>query len=310
MNASHKKIMSTLKSYVRAGKLPLMLALLPFSLGKDRTGLELFRERINLSIQRTLIRRYYGKKISYDYRSRQHKDVPDNQMVWFMWLQGIEQAPKFCQANFNYLKRSFSGQVKLITADNLFDYISLPNFIIDKWQKGFISNTHFSDIIRIQLLCTYGGTWVDSTVVAKKEFILNLPEFSIPQTYGPGKNGHSIPVSNWFIHAKKGNPFLVRVRELLFYYWQENNHALDYFIFHHFLIIASREMSDYLNRVAPLDNTLPHFLMLKIRQTEMSVQELKCYLEQFQLMKFTNKLENDIERNNYQKLVKLLEEMG
>ncbi|MFD0898346.1 capsular polysaccharide synthesis protein [Loigolactobacillus binensis] len=305
MNIRRKKVINTIYSYFRAGKLPLMLGLLPFSLGKDRVGLEIFRERLNLGIQRTLKRKFFKREISDNFNSATLKIVPNN-MIWFMWLQGIENAPDFCKANFNYLKRKFPNLVNLITEENIFDYIDIPEYIKLKWKNGKISNTHFSDIVRVQLLCTYGGTWIDSTVIVKKDFILNLPEFQIPQTYGPGRSGHSIPVSNWFIHAENNNEFLLRVRDMLFKYWEENDRAIDYFIFHHFMIIVSHEMSDYLDSVPPLDNTLPHFLMLKMRHSSLHKSELASYLDKFEMMKFTNKFENSREAINYEKLTQLL----
>lgn len=41
----------------------------------------------------------------------------------------------------------------------------LPNFILKKFENGYISITHLSDIIRVLLLYNYGGLWIDSTVL-------------------------------------------------------------------------------------------------------------------------------------------------
>lgn len=306
MKVFSKKIKDLLIPYIKSGKLPLMIAMAPFFLNKNRTNLEIFRERLDYSIHKSLAHTYYNMKVTNDYNSVVRKNFK-KEPIWFMWLQGIEKAPALCRANYHYLQRVFSDSVILITADNLFSYIDLPDFIIDKWEKGTISNTHFSDIIRIQLLCTYGGTWIDSTVVVKKEFMHQLPEFQIPQTFKPGRNGNSIPVSNWFIHAPQKNRFIMRVRDLLFTYWSKKNYAMDYFIFHHFMVIVSQEMDGYLDRIPPLDNTLPHYLMLKMRQQPLSKAEMTKYLQHFELMKFTNKIENGVEENNYKLLVELLQ---
>ncbi len=42
--------------------------------------------------------------------------------------------------------------------------MNIPNSIVSKWKSNVISDTHFSDIIRTELLIKYGGTWIDSTV--------------------------------------------------------------------------------------------------------------------------------------------------
>lgn len=306
MNIYKKKILNTLYSYFKARKLLLLLGMVPFSLGKDRIGYEILRERLNLGIQRTLKRRYFKKNIYENYNSIKLKNINSDNIIWFMWLQGIDNAPDLCKANFHYLNKKFPDTVELITKDNVFKYIDIPEFIKLKWKNGYISNTHFSDIVRVQLLCTYGGTWIDSTVVVKSDFILNLPDFQIPQTYGPGRNGHSVSVSNWFMHSQGTSKFLNRVRDLLFEYWKNNDRALDYFIFHHFLMIASLEMDNYLDKIPPLDNTMPHFLMLKMRKEKINDFQMNKYLHEFTLLKFTNKMENDMERDNYKRLTLLI----
>lgn len=305
MRLKESKLFLYIKSYIRSGNLLLMIFLFPFFINNGRTGLEIFRERLNLSIWKKLSKKFYLLRIRDNFDSAPKKKIPLN-CIWFMWLQGIEFAPEFCQANFNYLNRIAPGRVILITSKNVLEYINLPNFIIHKWKKGIISDTHFSDIVRIQLICTYGGTWVDSTVVVKKDFIENLSNFQIPQTYKPGRNGNVIPVSSWFIHANSNNKFLIRVRDLLFKYWQLYDFQIDYFLLHYFLEIASKENNNYLDNIKPLDNTLAHWIMLKVKKESLSKQELSTYLNDFSIMKFTNKYETLIEKNNYKIITMIL----
>lgn len=47
---------------------------------------------------------------------------------------------------------------------NLFEYVKLPNQIINMWKQKRITNANFSDLCRIALLADYGGLWIDSTV--------------------------------------------------------------------------------------------------------------------------------------------------
>lgn len=299
------KIVNYCLSYIKAGKLPLMIGLAPFFLSKNKKKMEVFRARLNIGVHASLVHKYYKKKISINYGSIEK--VTLNNPIWFMWLQGIENAPQLSKTNYRYLLSLFGSRVKLITSNNVFEYIELPSFILNKWKDAKISNTHFSDIIRLQLLSTYGGTWIDSTVVVKKEFIEELPKFEIPQTFKPGSDGQITPVSNWFIHANKENEFILRVRDLLFNYWENQDFAVDYFIFHHFLIIASKEKENYLENVYPMDNTLPHYLMIKMKTKKMSLNDIQQLFEKFDVMKFTNKHENTVENENYMKLIKVLE---
>ncbi|KAF0337620.1 capsular polysaccharide synthesis protein [Pediococcus acidilactici] len=300
-----KKYLSTLKSYIKAGKLPLLLGIAPFFMDKNKKNLEILREKINYSIHKTLKKKYEYSKID-DFKLKPKCKV--NNPIWFMWLQGINNAPELCKINFERLKEIYPNRVVLITSDNLSDYIDLPNFIINKWLSGCISNTHFSDIVRISLLVTYGGTWVDSTVFASQELLDKQENFLIPQTFKPGRDGNVIPISSWFIQCDKGNLYLSRVKNLLFQYWKKNNELIDYFLLHHFLMIASEELDNYLDNIAPLDNTLPHYLMLKMKKERISLAEFENYVSQAQLLKFTNKYENKVEKENYERLEQLLKE--
>jgi len=42
--------------------------------------------------------------------------------------------------------------------------VELPGYIVEKWEKGRIPAAMFSDLLRVELLIKYGGTWIDSTV--------------------------------------------------------------------------------------------------------------------------------------------------
>lgn len=225
----------------------------------------------------------------------------DNNSIWFMWLQGIEEAPELVKNNFFYLKKNFGDRVQLITATNIEKYINVPEFVYLKWKNNIISNTHFSDIIRIQLLVTYGGIWIDSTVITTEKFINFIDDqtFVIPRTFPPGSNGKVIPVSSWFIKADKNNEYLVKVQYKLMSYWIKENHLITYFLLHYILVITSEEMNNYLGKTFPVDNTLPHYLMLKMREEKLSVNEIEYLIDQFEINKFTNKTVSTLEDENY-----------
>ena len=101
-------------------------------------------------------------------------------VIWWCWLQGKEQAPQIVNACLNSLMREFKGssvqevqglsdgyEIKVIDAENWKEYIELPDFIVKKWGKKQIPSALFSDLLRLELLIKYGGTWIDSTVLAQ-----------------------------------------------------------------------------------------------------------------------------------------------
>lgn len=303
------KMIKALISYTKSGRLPLIVALSPFFIGRGEKGYGIFRERINLSIQRKMRRKYFHKVVSSNYNSRLlWNDKSKKCPIWFMWLQGMDSAPDLVVANYRLLHIEFGDRVHLITDDNILSYVELPAFILRKRQEGKISNAHFSDIVRIQLISTYGGAWIDSTlVISDPQFLSKLRGFVVPQTFKPGRTALVLPVSNWFIYAEsKGMQFPSRVRDLLFEYWKLSNRAIDYYIFHHLMMIVSEEMDSYLDTVYPVDNTMPHLLMLEMRNSALSKEKIVERIHQSQFLKFTNKHENKIEIENYRKLVAVL----
>ena len=85
--------------------------------------------------------------------------------VWFCWLQGLEQAPPLVKLCYEALRQKLPDrEIVVIDAKNVFDYITLPEEIVEKWKRGIIGPAHFSDLIRLELLVRYGGYWIDATV--------------------------------------------------------------------------------------------------------------------------------------------------
>ena len=125
-------------------------------------------------------------------------------------------------------------------------YVELPEFIVKKWEKGRIPAALFSDLLRLELLIKYGGTWIDSTVLCtglnenqnENEKFLNADLFLFQYT----KQG-CIPVSisNWFITSCSNNEVLMVLRDMLYAYWTDYDCTLDYYIFHLFFSMLSKE---------------------------------------------------------------------
>ena len=186
-------------------------------------------------------------------------------VIWWCWLQGIEAAPPIVRACYNSLVQDewfkVNGyKVNVIDAENWKEFIELPEYIVKKWKKKQIPPALFTDLLRLQLLIKYGGTWIDSTVLCTgfKEFeslssssgsssspsvqefkkYLEADLFLFQYT----KQG-SIPVSisNWFISACSNNEVLMVLREMLYAYWKDYDCTLDYYIFHLFFAMISKE---------------------------------------------------------------------
>lgn len=203
-------------------------------------------ERINgrliqfMSEERTL--KYLGR---YDYAWKKHdyqklKDEKNNKndttIVWTMWLQGEANAPELIRICIDSIK-SHCNNCKVIVLDdsNMGEYVNIPEYVKEKYNKGYITKTHLSDIIRLLVLKKYGGCWIDSTVFLsdkKNEVELNISDvlkrdffmIKAPLTL----NGFRIS-SSWLIRAKCGDPIIEATTNLLLEYWKYEKYLRAYF---------------------------------------------------------------------------------
>ncbi len=105
--------------------------------------------------------------------------------IYFCWLQGEDSLPPVVSVAYESLKMH-AGKYKIIFIDekNYNDYVKIPEYIVKKFMwGGGITRTHFSDIIRANLLYQYGGLWLDSTILVTEPLenhknFWKLPYFS------------------------------------------------------------------------------------------------------------------------------------
>lgn len=190
--------------------------------------------------------------------------------IWICWLQGMESAPRIVKACVNSIIKAMPDkQIIILTNDNIFDYINLPDYILRKKENGIIPLAHFTDLIRIELLCNYGGGWIDATVLCTTNkipsFIDNASLFVYKQFDLYQKDIYPIMLSSWLIFSEKNHPILLLTRDLLFDYWKENNKLTHYFTFHFFFSMAARRYFDLWEDIPPVNNHGPHTLQLELK---------------------------------------------
>lgn len=176
-----------------------------------------------------------------------HESAIDDRKIWFCWLQGMEEAPDIVRACYHSLRENITDRpIVTIDSRNWKEYVTLPGYIVGKWERGIIPPALFSDILRLELLIRYGGSWIDSTVLCTgsgfpKGFIdsdLFLFRYSRPEDTA------AISISNWFITARSSHPLLMTLRDMLFAYWKDYDCVIDYYIFHFFFRMLSKVFRD------------------------------------------------------------------
>lgn len=298
-----------LKNLYTTNSLLYAFLIAPFFVGSKK-GMEIFRLAISNKTFRYMVRKFKGKKVTYGISDDISKNSEKYEnTIWFMWLQGIDFAPELVKCNLRILQKRFGNdRVKVITESNLTNFIDIPSFIKNKVEKGIISPTHFSDIIRIQLLATYGGIWIDSTVLFTGDLlnVISNQSFFVPQILKPGKDGKSISVSNWLIIAKRNDKIVTRLRDLLFNYWETFDKPVDYFIFHYLLMIVFDELPKEYQKIVPFDNSQPHALLIAMKTKDLQVNDIKNYIQLSPFHKLTNKVSSEMEIKNQETLIEFI----
>lgn len=165
--------------------------------------------------------------------------------IYFCWLQGEANLPPIIRCCYNSLKQN-AGHYKIVFIDekNFSQYVDIAPHIMDKYRAGKITRTHFSDILRVNLLERHGGLWLDSTILVtepleKHRDFWQMPYFT--QKYYHDKNplnpfvksfGCYISYARWagFIQgsAIRHNPLFTFEKEFFNEYWREFNELIDY----------------------------------------------------------------------------------
>ena len=235
-------------------------------LGHSRTALEILRLSATLKTKQKLMKKYGCILEHFKYDSKLPHETSNK--IWICWFQGIENAPNIVKRCYeSVLKNMPNKEVILLTDDNIRNYVRFPDYIQEKYEKGIITRTHMTDLLRLELLIQYGGMWLDATVFCSSS---KIPDYFFDsdlffyQCLKPGRDGNSSYISSWLMAAKMNNRILMATRELCYAYWKDNNEMWDYFLLHDFMAIVMEKYEDEWKKIFPRDNSTPHELLLRL----------------------------------------------
>lgn len=208
------------------------------------------------------------KKYSMNYEEfsirKINKKINTNN-IWVLWLQGENNMPPIVKRCYDSIKKySDNYNVILLDLNNMSEYIKLPEFIVKKYENKQITNAMFSDLIRIELLATYGGIWIDSTVLLTNKISDVIKESDVFMFQTSKLEYSIIKSSNWFIYSKEPDNYIIKlIRNAIFTYWKQEKFAINPFVFH--LIISSlyennKEFKEEWDKIPYICNMNPHIM--------------------------------------------------
>lgn len=273
--------------------------------GLDKTSLEIARLGMRNTVYKRLNKLY--RDIQDEYSLVEKKNGIDENTIWITWFTGLETAPDIVKVCVNSIYNNFPEKnIIFLSNDNINEYVEFPSHILEKRNSGIITDAHFSDLLRLELLSVYGGTWIDATVyISSPDIPKSMLESDLFffQNLKPGRDGDAIGLSSWFIHAKKGHPIMLKTRKMLYKYWEDNNKLLDYFLFHFFLSISKDHFKESAESIPKYSNAVPHILQLEWGN-EKDLERFKDILRMSSVHKLTYKNLPKKENTLYEYIVK------
>ena len=193
---------------------------------------------------RKLKKQYQSMLESFSYDRVTTKGIKSDN-VWVCWFQGLDYAPTIVKKCVQSIREHVGSEnLTIITTNNVKNYVNLPKYIIEKWRKGIISNTHLSDILRLELLINYGGLWLDATTFVTGDIPQYIYDNDLFMYRLSDANDKAIRYNTWLMYATPDNRVLKMVRDLLYEYWKRENRLKEYFLIHLFITMVLEKYPD------------------------------------------------------------------
>lgn len=229
------------------------------------------------------------------------KDLGTDKVIWQYWAQGYEQVPEVVQMCLASVDR-WAGGYKIIRLSdaNLSEFLDIPDFVMKK--RSTYSIAHFADLLRLMLLKTYGGIWLDVTVMLSgpipseftrqdlfffrrdpKEPYYKYWRNTYAYYFGWAK-GFRVNMLNSILFAKAGNQEIAELCDILLFWWKRHDGFPDYFFFQ----ILFDEYG-YPSDMPIVSDTLPHYLQQSINDPKFNLMSRENIMATIPMHKLTYK---------------------
>lgn len=231
-------------------------------------------KKLGLNSLEKSVQKYYQKSLlQYLYEQNRYLFVDtinqstnsSSDIVWVCWLQGIENAPPLVKTCITSLQKNHSNVI-IIDLKNYDQFIDMPDFLVQKFEKKIIQPAHFSDVLRFALLSQYGGMWIDATYLCINGIpskILKKKFFTLSSTENFFKKW--LPEGKWscnFIKFGTNDPTPKFIYEALINYWSKNNKVIDYFLLDYIIKLAYQYIPSFKLQLEQNENLADNIFLL------------------------------------------------
>lgn len=209
------------------------------------------------------------------YQTFPKKQLVNTLIIWQYWAQGYDNVPELIRICLDSVER-YKGNYTIIrlTDNNLKEYIDIPDQIYRKRDKFGIA--FFSDLLRCALLTTYGGVWLDATILltgplteklSNGFFMYQRDDAELDKSYwensyayywGWDKN-FKVRMLSSIVYASNNCVLITDITNMMYTYWMEEDVKLSYFFMQ---ILFNEYVSRYPARNCLIkSDCIPHYLM-------------------------------------------------
>lgn len=198
-------------------------------------------------LEKRYLKNYLPVIEQYDYQESSEQIGPTSN-IWILWWQGYENAPDIVKACIASIRKNAGGHpVVLLDQRNYTQYITLPDHVIDNYEKGNMRVQHLADFIRTSLLYEHGGIWMDATMYMLHPFdeiVENCAFYTIHGWWHPDAQINALftPWSDFFLACGKGNHLIGWVNKLLSEYWKQEETHWDYLLLNMVIYVIYRNV--------------------------------------------------------------------
>lgn len=234
-------------------------------------------------------------------------------IIWTLWLQGYENAPAIVRKTLDSIREfaKINGfEYYLLDESSLGQFIVFPEHILQKQATGLMTSTAIADLLRVSLLATYGGTWIDSTVLIYQDFPVEYLErnfFSL-KTGEMSDFSPNIAKNRWKTFLLSGNSGLYAfTRDFFHEYYKKFDCQVDYLLIDYIFALAYEQDLTIRNEILNLEQTSPNLFWLERNLSKQWSEKVWRDIKQgTKVFKTTYKLSKEIgnyEQNYYSKLL-------
>jgi len=179
------------------------------------------------------------------YSNSQQNEIVERPAIWYFWWDGKDNLPDVCLHCLKSIEMNCcERKVIFVDKNNYRDFVKIHPVIEKKFKEGIIPIQQFSDVLRVELLKTYGGLWLDATmfITSDLENELNSRFFTLKH----GTQTRFVSNGRWSIScigSEKAHPLFMFLSDAFKRYYSKYDRLVDYFLMDYLVDIAYENIS-------------------------------------------------------------------